>query len=100
ISEQSILGGIMFILIIFLPSVISTGIGGFLELDFISYISVADLSLSSMFYLLGSPEGLGGLLGGFLAPDINGWISLLILLTVSAIAFLTLILRMNKEEIH
>ncbi|MHA1366713.1 MAG: ABC transporter permease, partial [Candidatus Heimdallarchaeota archaeon] len=100
ISEQSILGGIMFILIIFLPSVISTGIGGFLELDFISYVSVADLCISSIFYLLGQPEGIGSFLGGFLSADINGWISLLILLTVSAIAFLTVILRMNKEEIH
>ncbi len=100
ISEQSILGGIMFILLIFLPSVIASGINQALDFEFLSYISVADLCISSIFYLLGQPEGLGGFLGGFFSPDINGWISLVILLTISVIAFLIVILRMNKEEIH
>ena len=100
ISEQAILGGIMFILVLFLPGVVSAGINEALELNFLSYISVSDLCVSMIYYMFGKPEGVAGFGIGFLFPDINGWISLAILLTVSAIAFLLVIIRMNKEEIH
>lgn len=100
ISEQSILGGIMFILLVFLPSVIASGINAALDLNFLSYVSVSDLCVSMIYYLFGQPGGMLGFGVGFLFPDINGWISLTILLTVAIIAFLIVILRMSKEEIH
>jgi ABC-type transport system involved in multi-copper enzyme maturation permease subunit len=100
ISEQSILGGIMFILLVFLPSVIASGINEALDLEFLSYVSVSDLSVSMIYYLFNKPGGVGGFGVGFLFPEINGWISLVILLTVAVIAFLIVILRMSKEEIQ
>ncbi|MHA1124543.1 MAG: ABC transporter permease [Candidatus Heimdallarchaeota archaeon] len=100
ISEQSILAGIMFILILFLPSVIASGINQAFDFQILSYFSVSDLMLSMVSLLFGNPETMLGFLPNFLAPDINGWVSLTILLTISVISFLIVIRRMQKEEIH
>ena len=100
ISEQSILAGIMFILLLFLPGIVATGIKTALEVDFLSYFSVSDLMISMINFMFGKPETLLGFGGAFLLPDIEGWVSLVILISVSIIAFLIVIRRMQKEEIH
>ena len=100
ISEQSILAGIMFILVLFLPTIITSGISSALDLNFLAYFSVSDLMLSMIHFMFGKPETLMGFLPVFSVPDIDGLISLIILLSVSVIGFLIVILRMKKEEIN
>jgi hypothetical protein len=56
--------------------------------------------ISMINFMFGNPQQIIGFDAAFLLPDIEGWISLVILISVSIIAFLTVIRRMQKEEIH
>lgn len=100
-TKQSILGGILMILIIFLPTVIINNVNIVLQQDWLNYFSVSSLIASSVYVIFGQPSA-SSLLGGatdFFGYDINGWISMTILIIISALALLLTIRNLYKEDI-
>ncbi|MHA1557498.1 MAG: ABC transporter permease, partial [Candidatus Heimdallarchaeota archaeon] len=100
-TSQSILGGILMILIIFLPSVILNSVNMVFQQDWLNYFSVSSLIASSVYVIFGQPSA-GALLGeaaNFFGFNINGWISLAILLLISILALLLTLRNLYKERI-
>jgi len=100
-TSQSILGGILMILIIFLPSVILNSVNMVFQQDWLNYFSVSSLIASSVYVIFGQPSA-GALLGeaaNFFGFNINGWISLAILLLISILALLLTLRNLYKEDI-
>ncbi len=100
-TKQSILGGILMILIIFLPSVILNSVNMIFQQNWLNYFSVSSLIASSVYVLFGKPSA-GSLLGeaaNFFGFNINGWVSLAILILISILALLLTIRNLYKEDI-
>ena len=108
ITNQSILGGILTILILFLPSVITSSLSAiFTQASWLNYFSVSALFSSTIYVVFGKPSFasiLGGDAGdaglGFFGYNINGWVSMGILLTISVIMILLTIRNIYKEDIN
>jgi len=98
LSSNSVLSGILSILVLFLPSLIASILAGVVELEWLDYFSISGLILSSIHLIFGKPDYS---FFGFNIFEIktNGWISLAILLVLTAIAILITIRNLKKEEI-
>jgi len=99
-SKQSVLGGILAILVLYLPSLLSTIIAQFTELPWIHYFSISQLILAAIYLVFGSPsfDIFGGV--ALLSPTINGGISLIILLGIGILCVLLAINNLYKEDIE
>ncbi len=97
-SNQSVLAGILTIMILFLPDILITTISGILDISWINYLSISTLLTAAIFLIFGKPD-FEGLLGSFYEANINGWISIVILLAIAIICVLFTINNLYKEEI-
>ncbi|MGC9781065.1 MAG: ABC transporter permease [Candidatus Heimdallarchaeota archaeon] len=97
-SNQSVLAGILTIMILFLPDILVTTISGILDISWINYLSISTLLTAAIFLIFGKPD-FEGLLGSFYEANINGWISIVILLAIAIICVLFTINNLYKEEI-
>lgn len=96
-SKQSVLAGILGVLIMFLPSFISSLLVQELEaIKWLSYLSISQLIRSSAHLIFGKPSIFEL---DFFTPEINGGISIVIMLAISIIAILFTINNSYKEEI-
>lgn len=103
LTNQAILAGILSILVLFLPAIIVNSINQVIEVDWLNYFSISSLITSMIYVVFGKPSAssiFGGGFGDFVGYDINGFVSLAILLIISALAFLLTVRNLNKEEIH
>jgi ABC-type transport system involved in multi-copper enzyme maturation permease subunit len=101
ITENSILSGIMSVLIIFLPATILSSIALVIEGDWIDYLSIPNLISAMCYTLLGSPSASeSDAFFNLLQPGINGWASMGILLGVSILALGITTYIISKEEIE
>ncbi|MBK5112769.1 MAG: ABC transporter permease subunit [Candidatus Heimdallarchaeota archaeon] len=101
-SNQSVLAGILSIMILFLPSLITGVIGSVPELnvDWLNYFSISSLLTASIHVVFGFPEFDAGLTGGFFMSNIRGSIAIVVVLGITIIAILITINQLYKEEIH
>ncbi|HUU77434.1 MAG TPA: hypothetical protein VMX55_03760 [candidate division Zixibacteria bacterium] len=102
-SNQTILAGILTILVLFLPSVIVNSVAQVVSVDWLNYFSISSLITSCIYIMFGKPTAssvFGTGFTGFIGYNINGFVSLAILLGISIIAFLLTVRNLNKEEIQ
>ncbi|NHJ87931.1 MAG: hypothetical protein FK734_20880 [Asgard group archaeon] len=99
-SSQSVLSGILAILVLFLPSLLSSIVSDWVDKPWIDYFSISQLITSSVYLLFGKPStSLFGMVD-FLDVKINGGISLTIMFSISIICILFTINNLYKEEIN
>jgi hypothetical protein len=97
LSKQGVLAGILGVLILFLPSFLASFIADFLTgMDWLSYLSVSQLVRSAAHLIFGEPSFFEF---DMFTPDINGGVSIVIMLAVSVIAVLITINNAYREEI-
>ncbi|TET29233.1 MAG: hypothetical protein E3J70_07420 [Candidatus Heimdallarchaeota archaeon] len=101
-SNQSVLAGILSILILFLPSLITGVIASVPELsvDWLNYFSISALLTASIHVIFGLPEFETSFFGGFFESNIRGSIAITVILGVIIMAILLTINQLYKEEIH
>ncbi|MBD3189743.1 MAG: ABC transporter permease subunit [Candidatus Heimdallarchaeota archaeon] len=99
LTDQSILAGIIAILIIYLPSVIATIIGLVIEASWIQYFSASSLLSAVAYLLFNKPSTEDGFIN-FFQPEISSWGAIAILLAIALSAFLLMVYNLYKEEIQ
>ncbi|NHK32087.1 MAG: ABC transporter permease subunit [Asgard group archaeon] len=96
-SKQSVLAGILGVLIMFLPSFISTLLVQELDaIKWLSYLSISQLIRASAYLIFGKPSILQL---DLFTPEINGGVSIVIMLAISVVAILLTINNSYREEI-
>ncbi len=98
-SNQSVLAGILTIMILFLPDILVTTISDVLDVSWINYLSISSLLTSAIYLVFGKPEFESLFGSNFFESDISGGISIVILLAVAVICILFTINNLYKEEI-
>ncbi|HUT80424.1 MAG TPA: ABC-2 transporter permease [Candidatus Bathyarchaeia archaeon] len=97
-GSQSVLSGILAILILFLPSLLSSIVSEWTSNSWIDYFSISQLITSSVYLIFGKPTvEMFGI--PFLSTDLNGGISLTLMLSIGIICILFTINNLYKEEI-
>ncbi|NHJ46418.1 MAG: hypothetical protein FK733_01400 [Asgard group archaeon] len=98
LSKQGVLAGILGVLVLFLPSFLASLLASeFLSaFDWLGYLSISQLVRSAAHLIFGKPDFFG--LDMF-TPEINGGVSIVIMLAVSIIAILITINNAYREEI-
>ena len=97
-SKQSVLAGILGVLIMFLPSFISTLLVQELDaVKWLSYLSISQLIRASAYLIFGKPSILEL---DLFTPEINGGVSIVIMLAITVIAVLLTINNSYREEIE
>ena len=101
-SNQSVLAGILSIMVLFLPSLITGVIASVPELnvDWLNYFSISSLLTASIHVVFGFPEYDDTLMGGFFMSNIRGSVAIIVILGITVIAILLTINQLYKEEIH
>jgi len=98
ISKQSVLGGILSILVMFLPSLVASLIAEFIQADWINYFSLAMIIMSTVYLIFGKPStSMFGM--GFFQPKVNGGVAISLMLTLGVIFLLLTINRLYREEV-
>ncbi|MBN1331066.1 MAG: ABC transporter permease subunit [Candidatus Heimdallarchaeota archaeon] len=98
-SSQSVLSGILAILILYLPSLLSSIVSAWTNNNWIDYFSISQLITSAVYLMFGKPTtDLFGI--PFLEISINGGISLMLMLSIGIICILFTINNLYKEEIN
>jgi ABC-type transport system involved in multi-copper enzyme maturation permease subunit len=98
LSKQGVLAGILGVLVLFLPSFIASFIADFIQYDWLGYLSISQLVRSAAYLIFGKPTFDFGVISEF-TTDINGGVSIVIMLCVAIIAVLITINNAYKEEI-
>ncbi|MEA2069706.1 MAG: ABC-2 transporter permease [Asgard group archaeon] len=99
LSDRSFLAGLMLILVILIPSTIADTLAITLNLDFLNYFSVSALINATTFLFFGKPSDDLGLGVPVWDININSWVSLTILLAITAVCFILTVINLYKEEI-
>ncbi|MFW9924426.1 MAG: ABC transporter permease [Candidatus Thorarchaeota archaeon] len=106
-SEQAILAGILTILILFLPSVVTSAFSYVIQADWLGYFSTSSLISSAIYYIFGQPSaesifGEGGIsiVGNIFGLNLNGYVSITIMLIISVLMFLLTFRNLKKQEVN
>ncbi|RLI73509.1 hypothetical protein DRO91_02775 [Candidatus Heimdallarchaeota archaeon] len=98
ISKQSVLGGILSILVLFLPSLVASLIAEFIEADWIQYFSIALIIVAAVFLIFGSPStSMFGM--NFFESTLSGGVAITLMITIGIIFLLMTINRLYREEV-
>lgn len=100
-SNQSVLAGILSILVLFLPSLITGVIASVpdLNVEWLNYFSISSLLTASIHIIFGRPE-FSTFFDNFFISDIRGSIAITVILGITIMAILLTINQLYKEEIH
>ncbi len=101
-SSQSVLAGILSILILFLPSLITGVIASVpgLNVDWLNYFSISALLTAAIHVIFGLPDFDTSFFGGFFESNIRGSIAIIVVLGIVITTILLTINQLYKEEIH
>ena len=101
-SNQSVLAGILSILVLFLPSLITGVIASVpdLNVDWLNYFSISALLTSSIHVIFGLPDFDTSFFGGFFSSNIRGSIAIIVVLGMTIVTILLTINQLYREEIH
>ena len=101
-SNQSVLAGILSILVLFLPSLITGVIASVpdLNVDWLNYFSISALLSSSIHVIFGLPDFDTFSDFGFFSSNIRGSIAIIVVLGMIIVSILLTINQLYKEEIH
>ncbi len=101
-SSQSVLAGILSIMILFLPSLITGVIASVpgLNVDWLNYFSISALLTAAVHVIFGLPDFDTSFFGGFFESNIRGSIAIIVVLGIIITTILLTINQLYKEEIH
>ncbi|MHA1171040.1 MAG: hypothetical protein ACTSQ3_03035, partial [Candidatus Heimdallarchaeota archaeon] len=101
-SSQSVLAGILSIMILFLPSLITGVIASVpgLNVDWLNYFSISALLTAAIHVIFGLPDFDTSIFGGFFESNIRGSIAIIVVLGIIVTTILLTINQLYKEEIH
>ena len=102
LSNQSVLAGILSIMLLFLPSLITGVIASVpdLNVDWLNYFSISALLTASIHVIFGLPSFDASFFGDFFLSDIRGSIAIIVVLGMIVVSILVTINQLYKEEIH
>jgi ABC-type transport system involved in multi-copper enzyme maturation permease subunit len=101
LSDNSILAGILTVLVLFLPATIFDVIGRFFASNFIYYFSISELLIATVYLVFGKPSYMIGFTSDeFFTIDINSYAALAIVLGISLLCILGVLIRLRREEIN